>query len=165
PATPFPATNVITFPGLQAQINNLRTPPWTFSNPAPGSAANRHSALIASKCSAALALEEIKESCAFEQLGLTWQEFCVQHVGLSRKRADAIIRQLDEFGEAYFRLSQIARISPETYRQVAPIVEHDTVEIDGQKFELTLANAAKIRAAIGKMRDERNQAQRAAEIR
>ena len=124
-------------------------------------------ALIANKCSAAqaLALKEIKESRAFQQLDLTWEEFCVKHVGLSRERIDAIIRQFDEFGEAYFRLSQIARISPETYRQVAPIVERDTVEIDGQNIELTLPNAGKIRAAIKKMRDERNQAQRAAELR
>ena len=124
-------------------------------------------ALIANKCSAAqaLALKEIKESRAFEQLGLTWQQFCLKHVGLGRERADALIRQFDEFGEAYFRLSEIARISPETYRQVAPIVERDTVEIDGQQIELTLPNAGKIRAAIKKMRDERNQAQRAAELR
>jgi hypothetical protein len=44
-------------------------------------------------------------------------------------------------------------------------VEQDTVEIDGEKFELTLPNAVKIRAAIKKMRDERNQARRAAEFR
>jgi hypothetical protein len=67
-------------------------------------------ALIASKCSAtqAHALKEIKESRAFEQLGLTWEEFCLQHVGLRRERADALIHQFDEFGEDYFRLSQIA---------------------------------------------------------
>ena len=94
-------------------------------------------ALIASKCSAAQAhaLKEIKESRAFEQLGLTWEEFCLQHVGLRRERADALIHQFDEFGEDYFRLSQIARISAETYRQVAPKVERDTVSIDGQEIE------------------------------
>lgn len=124
-------------------------------------------ALIASKCSAAqaLALKETKQSKAYELLGLTWSEFCLQHVGLSRERADALIHQYDEFGEAYFRLSQIARISPETYRRIEPNVEQDTVEIDGEKFELTLPNAAKIRAAIKKMRDERNQARRAADFR
>jgi hypothetical protein len=124
-------------------------------------------ALIASKCSAAQAsaLKAIKESRVHEQLALTWEEFCAQYVGLGRERADAIIRQFDEFGEAYFRLSQIARISPETYRRIEPKVESDTVSIDGQQFELTLPNAAKIRAAIGKMRDERNQAQRAADLR
>ena len=78
---------------------------------------------------------------------------------------DALIRQFDEFGDDYFRLSQIARISPETYRQVAPKVERDTVSIDGQEIELTLPNAARIRAAIKKMRQERNEARRAADFR
>jgi hypothetical protein len=110
-------------------------------------------ALIASKCSAAQAhaLKEIKESRAFEQLGLTWEEFCLQHVGLRRERADALIHQFDEFGEDYFRLSQIARIS--------------AVNIDGEEIELTLPNAARIRAAIKKMRQERNEGRRAADLR
>ena len=33
---------------------------------------------------------------------------------MTRERADALIRQFDEFGEDYFRLSQIARIFPKT---------------------------------------------------
>ena len=70
---------------------------------------------------------------------------------MSRERADALIRQFDEFGEDYFRLSQIARIS--------------AVNIDGEEIELTLPNAARIRAAIKKMRQERNQARRAADFR
>jgi hypothetical protein len=124
-------------------------------------------AVIASKCSAAqaLALKEMKASGAYQQLGLTWQDFCLQYVGVSRERTDALIRQYDEFGEAYFRLSQIAQISPETYRDIAPKVEGGAVEIDGQRIELTLPNANRIRAAIKKMRDERNQARRAADLR
>jgi hypothetical protein len=124
-------------------------------------------AIIASKCSAAqaLALKEIKEARAFEQLGLTWAEFCLEYVGVGRERADALIRQYDEFGEAYFRLSQIARISAETYREVSPTVEENTVSIDGQEIALTLQNAARIRAAIKKIREERNEARRAADLR
>jgi hypothetical protein len=124
-------------------------------------------AVIASKCSAAqaAALKEIRESRAYEQLSLTWEEFVEQYVGVSRERADAIIRQFAEFGEDYFRLAQIARISPETYRQVAPTVANDTVEIDGEKLELNIPNAVKIRAAIKKMRDRMNEAQRAADLR
>jgi uncharacterized protein YPO0396 len=124
-------------------------------------------AVIASKCSAAqaAALKEIKESRSYEQLGLSWEEFALQYVGVGRERADALIRQYAEFGEAYFRLSRIARISPATYRQVAPTVENDTVEIDGEKLDLTLPNAVKIRAAIRKMRDQLNQAREAAGLR
>jgi hypothetical protein len=124
-------------------------------------------AVIASKCSAAqaLALREIKESKAFEQFGLTWKEFCLKHVGMSRESADLLIRQYNEFGDAYFRLSQIARISPETYRQIQPKVGGDIVEINGENYELTLPNAGRIRAAIAKMRHERDEARRAADAR
>jgi len=124
-------------------------------------------AIIGSKCSAAqaAALKEIRESRSYEQLGLTWEQFVLQYVGVGRERADALIRQYGEFGEAYFRLSQIARISPETFRQVAPTVENDTVEIDGEKFLLTMASAVKIRGAIKKMRDQLKQAKEAAELR
>jgi hypothetical protein len=117
-------------------------------------------ALIGTKCAAARAqaLKEIKKSRAYEQLGLTWPEFCETHAGICRESADALIRQIDEFGEEYFRLSQITPVSSETYRELKPKVEGDTVTIDGQEIPLTLPNAAKIRAAFRKMRDERNQA-------
>src|ERR1035441_8383384 len=103
-------------------------------------------AVIASKCSAAQAhaLKEIKESRAFEQLGLTWQEFCLQYAGLCRERADALIRQFDEFGEAYFRLSQLAPTPPETYPKGPPKGGPDPVSIDGKKFEMPLPNAGRI---------------------
>ena len=47
-------------------------------------------AVIASKCSAAqaAALKEIKQSRAYEPLGLTWQEFCPEYVGMTRERAE-----------------------------------------------------------------------------
>ena len=44
-------------------------------------------------------------------------------------------------------------------------MHRDTVHIDGQEIELTLPNAARIRAAIKKMRQERNEARRAADFR
>ena len=51
-------------------------------------------------------------------LNLTWDEFCKQHAGASRAHADEIIRRLQEFGAAYFRLSEIIRISPQSYRAI-----------------------------------------------
>src|SRR5215467_6437763 len=121
-------------------------------------------AVIGSQCSAAqaISLKHVKESRAYEQLGLTWEEFCQTHAGISRAQADTIVRQHDEFGDAYFRLSEIARISPETYRQIAPQIEGDTIEIDGEKLSFTAANAAKIRAAVldlrAQLRDARESA-------
>jgi hypothetical protein len=51
-------------------------------------------------------------------LNLTWDEFCKQHAGASRAHADEIIRRLEAFGTAYFRISEIIRISPQSYRAI-----------------------------------------------
>jgi hypothetical protein len=58
-------------------------------------------AVIAGKCSTAqaAALQEIKQSRVYESLGLTWQEYCPRYAGMTRERADLLIRQFDEFGE------------------------------------------------------------------
>ena len=55
---------------------------------------------------------------------------------------------------AYFRLSEIARISPQRYQQIADRVDADSIEIDGQKVALIPENAPKIRAAIQTLRSQ-----------
>jgi len=123
-------------------------------------------AVIGSKCSAAqaLALKQMKEARMHEQVGLTWDDFCQQHVGVSRAHVDNIIRQHNEFGDAYFRLSEIARMSPETYRQIAPQIDGDTIEIEGEKLAFTPANAAKIRGAVLGLRAQLRQARESAPL-
>jgi len=107
-------------------------------------------AVIANKCSAAqaLALKQVKETRAYEKVGLNWEDFCREFAGISRTHADRIIDQFNEFGDNYFRLSSLARISPDTYREIAAQVDDNAIEIDGQKIALTPENAPKIRAAI-----------------
>jgi hypothetical protein len=114
-------------------------------------------ALIANKCSAAqaLCLKQMKESGYHEKLGLTWDDFCRQHTGLSRSQADRLISQYGEFGEAYFRLSSLARISVEDYRQLAPQVADNCIEIDGKQVPLIPENAARIRAFVRSRRPQR----------
>jgi hypothetical protein len=111
-------------------------------------------AVIASKCSAAqaLCLKQVRETRVFEKLELTWEEFCKEYAGIGRAYADRLIQQLEEFGEAYFRLSEIARISPETYRQIAGHVSGEVLDIDGRQLALTEENAPQIRAAIQALR-------------
>jgi len=117
-------------------------------------------AVIANKCSAAqaLCLKQVRDSQLFEKLGLRWEEFCKEYAGISRVHADRLIQQHEEFGDAYFRLSEIARISPETYRQIAGQVSDDGLEFDGRKLALTPENAPKIRAAIQTLRSQLKQA-------
>jgi hypothetical protein len=115
-------------------------------------------ALIGSKCSAAQAqcLREIRESHAYEKLGVTWDEFCPRYAAISRSKADDLIRRLDEFGQDYFRICEVARISPEAYRQIADLVHGETVELDGQAVPLIPENAPRIRLGIRNLRAEIN---------
>lgn len=114
-------------------------------------------ASVAGSCSAARAqcLKQVRESHLLDELGLTWDEFCKDFAGISRPHADSLIRQYDQFGDAYFRLSEIARISPQRFQQIAGRVDADSIEIDGQKLPLTPENAPKIRAAIQALRAQR----------
>lgn len=117
-------------------------------------------AAVAGSCSAARArcLKQVRDSGMLDDLGLTWEEFCKDYAGLSRGHADHLIRQYDQFGDAYFRLSEIARVSSNTFQQIAGHVVSDNgaeaLEIDGQKLALVPENAAKIRAAIQSLRNQ-----------
>ena len=117
-------------------------------------------AIIAGTSSAARAqcLKQVRESKLLDDLGLTWEEFCKDYAGLSRQHAENLIQQYEQFGDAYFRLSEIARVSPQTYQKLAPKLDGDAIVIDGVKLALKPENAHKIRAAIQALR---NQAKRA----
>jgi len=113
-------------------------------------------AMMAYKCtySQAVCLKEIHETRAFEHLGLSWGDFCTQRAGISRQTAERIIQRLDEFGESYFRLCTITRISPDAFRQFADRVTAETIELDGEQIPLTPDNAQKIRAGVQRLREE-----------
>jgi len=110
---------------------------------------------VANQCSAAQAecIRAIRETSAYKSLGLTWEQFCDQHLGLNRTSAEAIIHNYEEFGAVYFRLAQITHISPELYRRIAPqVVGGESLDISGQLVPIVPENAARIRAAVQTLR-------------
>jgi hypothetical protein len=113
-------------------------------------------AVMASKCTLAQAecLRQMRDTRAYAAYGLTWDQFCRQHAGIARSQADRLIHQLNEFGAAYFRLSELVRISDTTYRKLAPRVQGETIELGGQQIAILPENAAKLRAGIHKLRHE-----------
>ena len=118
---------------------------------------------VANHCSAAQAecLTRIRKAGLYKALNLTWDEFCKQHAGASRAHADQIIRRLEEFGAAYFRLSEIIRISPQSYRAMQAAVKGEAIEIGGESIPITSENAPRIRQAIVAIRAELRQTQAA----
>jgi hypothetical protein len=123
-------------------------------------------ALIASKCSAADAecLREIRDKKHYKTLGLTWEEFCNRHAGVDPKTAERIVERLEEFGEAYFNLSQIISIQPAGYRLLASNVTGNTLEVDGQKIPITPEHAPQIIEAVQQLRSRLDREQSKARI-
>ena len=80
--------------------------------------------LIAGRCSAADAecLRNIRDHKLYRVRGVNWRQFCIRYAGISRAYANRLIQQLEEFGPNYFHVSQMARISAETYRRIAGAV-------------------------------------------
>ena len=93
-----------------------------------------------------------------DDLGFTWDEFCHDYAGIGRRHADNLIRQYDQFGDSFFHLSEIARVSTKTFEKIAGHVVSDNgaeaLEFDGQKLAIVPENAAKIRAAIQSLRNQ-----------
>ena len=116
----------------------------------------RHQAfgLMASQYSAADAecLRQIRENKHYKALGLTWEEFCSRHTGVDRKTADRIVERLEEFGEAYFNLSQLMPIQPAGYRLLASNVSGNNLELDGRKIPITPEHAPQIIDAVRELR-------------
>ena len=105
---------------------------------------------IAGRCSAAqaAALRQARSEKAHRRFGLTWNQFCPKHLRMSGTQADEIIRLLEEFGPEYFENTETARISPDTYRLVAPFIQDKTLRVEGQALELNSANVQKVARTV-----------------
>jgi hypothetical protein len=128
----------------------------------------RHQAfgLIANKCSAADAacLREIRDNKHYKVLGLNWDEFCSRHAGVDRRTADRIVERLEEFGEAYFNLSQLMPLQPSGYRELASNVTGNTIELDGQKIPITPEHGPQIIEAVRELRSRLDREQSKARV-
>jgi hypothetical protein len=110
--------------------------------------------VVAGRCSAADAkcLREIREAKKYRQLGLTWEQFCRQYAGMGRAMADRTIQQLEEFGESFFHLVGLTRITPEDYRLIAGSVSEQGVEHGGETIPIDPANTARLNTAVDELR-------------
>ena len=112
--------------------------------------------LMASKCSFADAtsLKYLREGRQYKEAGLTWDEFCTRHLGISKTHADRIISQLEEFGSAYFALSEVIRIPAEAFREISSSVTGHAIEYNGQTIPIKKENGRKIADVIRVLREE-----------
>ena len=110
-------------------------------------------ALVAGRCSAAQAesLRRIRDEKIYKQLSPSWEEFCSKRLGMSRRHVDRTLRLLDEFGPAYFHVAQMAHVTPEEYRAIAPHVSADGVRLDGAVVALLPENSEQVSAAVAEL--------------
>src|SRR6516164_3699162 len=110
--------------------------------------------VLAGRCSAAQAqgIRRLREEKLYKRSCEKWDDFCPKYLKMSRGEADRIVRLLDEFGPAYFELSQLTRISAGTFRAIAPAVSDGVLHHNGEAIALTPENLQKVAAAVAEMR-------------
>jgi hypothetical protein len=110
--------------------------------------------LVAGRCSAAAAeyLRQMRDGKKYRALGMNWSDFCAKRLGISRPSADKVIRQLDEFGPAFFALSQVTHITPDEYRRISGSVSENALIHSGETIAISAENAPRLAAAIDELR-------------
>jgi hypothetical protein len=86
----------------------------------------------------------MRENEEYKKLGLSWEEFCIVHAGVSRAYADRLIQYLEEFGTNYFRLAELTQISADTYRLVADSVGDAGMEVNGETIPINRQNRRRL---------------------
>jgi hypothetical protein len=123
--------------------------------------------LIATHCGAADAqcLKAIKDGGNYKELGLSWEDFCTQYLGIHRSTAEDIIRRFEEFGPAYFKLAELMRITPAAFRQIESAVSTDDecLVVRGESIPINRENAQRLIEAVGQL-VTRNTVEKAASI-
>jgi hypothetical protein len=110
--------------------------------------------MVAGRCSAADAqiLRQVRDEKLYLALAADWEEFCVTYLHMSRATVNRIISWLNEFGIQYFEIAQLTRISPETYRLIAPSIQDGELHTNGEAIALIPENAEKVAAAVAALR-------------
>jgi hypothetical protein len=110
--------------------------------------------IVAARCSAAEAatLRQIRNEKLYLNVATDWDEFCLKHLKTNKQNANRLIRILEELGPSYFEVAQLARISPATYRAIAPAVHDQALHHNGEAIALIPENAEKVAAAVADLR-------------
>jgi hypothetical protein len=109
---------------------------------------------IAGRCSAAQAevLRRVREDKLYKRCCEKWEDFCPRFLKMGRSAADRTIALFEEFGAAYFELSQLTRVSPETFRAIQPAIRDGALHYQGEVIELLPENSPQVAAAVAEMR-------------
>ena len=106
--------------------------------------------LLAGKCTAADAdcLRKTRDGKLYLGFARNWDECCIRYFGMSRANAERLIALLEEFGLPYFEVAQLTRVSPETFRTLAPSIHDQALHLNGEAIALVPENAARVASVV-----------------
>ena len=122
---------------------------------------------LSGRCSAedAESLRAVRTGKLYRQWQITWHDFCRKRVGMDRSLADGIIRNLEEFGPAFFHIGSVVRISPQTFRRIKSFVTESGLSYEGRIIPLDGAHADHLAAAVNDLRKRTAQTDSAGRLR
>lgn len=115
---------------------------------------NRTLRVIANRCSAAEAagLRRLREEKKYLTLAKDWETFCAEYLGISKSQADRLIAIHVEFGDRYFDLGQLVRLTPAVYRKLEPALTEGALVVDGAEIEIRPENCREIARVVSEVR-------------
>jgi hypothetical protein len=110
--------------------------------------------LMAGRCSAAdvECMKRIRDSKLYLGRADSWPDFCLKYLHMGKSNANRLIALLEKFGAEYFHITQITRISPADYGQIAPAVTPEGIAANGEIIPLTPENSDRIATAVESLR-------------
>jgi len=81
-----------------------------------------------------------------------WSSFCVQYLNITRSEADKLIRLWEQYGDRFFQLAAVTRITASTFRHIAPAVKDGALYFRGRAIALLPEYAADIARAVRVLR-------------
>jgi hypothetical protein len=107
-------------------------------------------AMVAGGCSAADAkcLRTLREQKKYRQLGMTWEQFCKERLGISRSTADYVIALDKELGSAYFTFAQVTGATPDQFRKLLPAISGHKLLHAGEEIPIDAEHAPRLAVAV-----------------
>ena len=94
------------------------------------------------------ALRRIRDGRLYAGVTRTWDEFCEEHLLISRRSIDRNIRRLKEFGPVFFRVAEAIPVSSQEYRLIRGHVCPGGIRFNGAVLSFAPANGPRLAAAV-----------------
>jgi hypothetical protein len=109
--------------------------------------------MVAGRCTAAQAecLRKVREEKLYLKCSPNWDDYCTQHLKMTKRAADRTIAQLKELGPLYFEAAALTGISPAEFRRVRDSIQKDGIQVGAEVIALIPENAERAVSAIAQL--------------